>query len=69
MEQWEKSYYITAIAGSTNGSSLVVMSKGLNFTFLIIAHTCILTLHFVTIFPVAVQNPNVSLVCPMQFPF
>lgn len=33
MEQWEKSYYITAIAGSTNGSSLVVMSKGQNFTF------------------------------------
>ncbi|KAL5652383.1 hypothetical protein ACJX0J_037841, partial [Zea mays] len=27
MEQWEKSYYITAIAGSSNRSSLVVMSK------------------------------------------
>ncbi|PON88562.1 Serine/threonine protein kinase [Trema orientale] len=28
MEQWEKNFYITAIAGATNGSSLVVMSKG-----------------------------------------
>ncbi|ONM27824.1 ATP binding protein [Zea mays] len=32
MEQWEKSYYITAIAGSSNGSSLVVMSKGTPYT-------------------------------------
>lgn len=29
MDQWEKNFYITAIAGSANGSSLVVMSKGL----------------------------------------
>ncbi|KAJ8773455.1 hypothetical protein K2173_004285 [Erythroxylum novogranatense] len=28
MEHWEKNYYISAIAGATNGSSLVVMSKG-----------------------------------------
>ncbi|KAB5565186.1 hypothetical protein DKX38_005240 [Salix brachista] len=28
MEQWEKNYYISSIAGSNNGSSLVVMSKG-----------------------------------------
>lgn len=28
VEQWEKNYYITAIAGSTSGSSLTVMSKG-----------------------------------------
>uniref|UniRef100_A0A0D9YFK7 non-specific serine/threonine protein kinase n=1 Tax=Oryza glumipatula TaxID=40148 RepID=A0A0D9YFK7_9ORYZ len=28
MEQWENNYYISAIAGATNGSSLVVMSKG-----------------------------------------
>lgn len=28
MEQWEKNFYISAVAGSTNGSSLVVMSKG-----------------------------------------
>nr|CCW03272.1 similar to Casein kinase I [Lupinus angustifolius] len=27
MEQWDKSYYITSIAGSVNGASLVVMSK------------------------------------------
>ncbi|XP_041002059.1 casein kinase 1-like protein HD16 [Juglans microcarpa x Juglans regia] len=28
MEQWEKNYYISAIAGAINGSSLVIMSKG-----------------------------------------
>lgn len=28
MEQWEKNYYISAIAGANNGSSLVVMSRG-----------------------------------------
>ncbi|MFS7962625.1 putative protein kinase CK1-CK1-Pl family [Helianthus anomalus] len=28
MEQWDKNYYISAIAGANNGSSLVVMSKG-----------------------------------------
>lgn len=28
MEQWETNYYISALAGSSNGSSLVVMSKG-----------------------------------------
>ncbi|GMP94946.1 hypothetical protein CsSME_00044193 [Camellia sinensis var. sinensis] len=27
MEQWEHKYYITAVAGASNGSSLVVMSK------------------------------------------
>lgn len=28
MDQWERDYYITAVAGANNGSSLVVMSKG-----------------------------------------
>jgi hypothetical protein len=28
MEQWERNYYITALAGANNGSSVVVMSKG-----------------------------------------
>jgi hypothetical protein len=28
MEQWDKSYYISSVAGSNNGSSIVVMSKG-----------------------------------------
>ena len=28
MEQWEQKYYISAVAGSDNGSALVVMSKG-----------------------------------------
>ncbi|MBA0864235.1 hypothetical protein Goshw_000835, partial [Gossypium schwendimanii] len=31
MEQWEKNYYISAIAGATNGGSLVVMSKGTSY--------------------------------------
>ncbi|KAL8499183.1 hypothetical protein ACS0TY_022237 [Phlomoides rotata] len=31
MEQWEKNYYISAIAGATNGSSLIVMSKGTQY--------------------------------------
>lgn len=30
MEQWEKNFYISSIAGASNGSSLVVMSKGLH---------------------------------------
>lgn len=29
MEQWDKNYYITSVAGASNGSSVVVMSKGL----------------------------------------
>ncbi|KAK6942000.1 Protein kinase domain [Dillenia turbinata] len=32
MEQWEKNFYISSIAGATNGSSLVVMSKGTPYT-------------------------------------
>ncbi len=32
MEKWEEGYYITAMAGSTNGSSLVVLSKGTPYT-------------------------------------
>ena len=32
MEKWEEGYYITAVAGSDNLSSLVVMSKGTKFT-------------------------------------
>ncbi|KAK1372538.1 Casein kinase (Serine/threonine/tyrosine protein kinase) [Heracleum sosnowskyi] len=31
MEQWDQNYYISAIAGSNNGSSLVVMSKGTQY--------------------------------------
>ncbi|CAL0335223.1 unnamed protein product [Lupinus luteus] len=31
MEQWEKNYYISAVAGTSNGSSLVVMSKGTQY--------------------------------------
>ncbi|XP_042376626.1 casein kinase 1-like protein HD16 isoform X3 [Zingiber officinale] len=31
MEQWERSYYITALAGANNGNSLVVMSKGTQY--------------------------------------
>ncbi|KAF8696391.1 hypothetical protein HU200_037302 [Digitaria exilis] len=32
MDQWERNYYITALAGANNGSSLVVMSKGTSYT-------------------------------------
>eukprot|EP00262_Sarcandra_glabra_P015870 TRINITY_DN4_c0_g1_i2.p1 TRINITY_DN4_c0_g1~~TRINITY_DN4_c0_g1_i2.p1 ORF type:complete len:333 (-),score=46.36 TRINITY_DN4_c0_g1_i2:260-1258(-) len=32
MEQWEKNYYISSIAGANSGSSLVVMSKGTQYT-------------------------------------
>ncbi|CAN1335748.1 Casein kinase 1-like protein HD16, partial [Linum perenne] len=32
MEQWEKNYYISSVAGANNGSSLVVMSKGTQYT-------------------------------------
>uniref|UniRef100_A0A7N1A0C2 non-specific serine/threonine protein kinase n=1 Tax=Kalanchoe fedtschenkoi TaxID=63787 RepID=A0A7N1A0C2_KALFE len=32
MEQWEKNYYISSIAGAANGGSLVVMSKGTQYT-------------------------------------
>lgn len=31
MQQWEKNYYISAIAGGVNGRSLVVMSKGTQY--------------------------------------
>ncbi|XP_062195421.1 casein kinase 1-like protein HD16 [Phragmites australis] len=31
MEQWEKNYYITALAGANNGSSLVIMSRGTQY--------------------------------------
>ncbi|KAJ0810397.1 putative protein kinase CK1-CK1-Pl family [Helianthus annuus] len=32
MEQWEENYYISAIAGSNNGNSLVVMSRGTQYS-------------------------------------
>ena len=32
MEKWEEGYYITAMAGSATGGSLVVMSKGTPYT-------------------------------------
>ncbi|KAL4297030.1 hypothetical protein GQ457_12G023360 [Hibiscus cannabinus] len=32
MEQWDKNYYITSVAGASNGSALVVMSKGTLYT-------------------------------------
>jgi hypothetical protein len=42
MEQWEKGYYINAVAGVANGSSLVVMSKGL----FLLSYIWISVLHF-----------------------
>lgn len=32
MERWEEGFYITAMAGSVGGASLVVMSKGTPYT-------------------------------------
>lgn len=32
MEQWDKNYYITSVAGASNGGALVVMSKGTPYT-------------------------------------
>jgi hypothetical protein len=32
VEQWEEGYYISCLAGSGTGSSLVVMSKGTPYT-------------------------------------
>ena len=32
LEQWDDGYYITALAGSTTGSALVIMSKGTPYT-------------------------------------
>ena len=32
LEQWDDGYYITALAGSTTGSALVIMSKGTLYT-------------------------------------
>lgn len=34
MEQWDKNYYITSVAGACNGSALVVMSKGNMFALI-----------------------------------
>ena len=45
MEQWDKSYYISSVAGSNNGSSIVVMSKGINIFFV--------TYHYLTVSPLA----------------
>jgi len=47
MEQWEKDYYISAVAGIANGSSLVVMSKGWFLLSYIYIGLCALAiLHF-----------------------
>eukprot|EP00249_Psilotum_nudum_P024363 c29166_g1_i9 orf=616-1602(-) len=32
MEQWDEKFYISSVAGSDNGSSIVVMSKGMPYT-------------------------------------
>lgn len=43
MEQWEKNYYITAVAGANNGSSFVVMSKGNVVLFLLNAGVTVIS--------------------------
>lgn len=32
MDMWDNSYYITSVAGASNGSALVVMSQGMQVT-------------------------------------
>ena len=44
MEHWEKNYYITAFRGALNGSSFVVMSKGMPFFILILCYDCLFQL-------------------------
>ena len=61
MEQWEKSYYITAIAGLTNGSSLVVMSKGMKVTISCYYSCLWLEPPFSDHFPINCKYPNISL--------
>ena len=42
MEQWEKNFYISAVAGANNGNALVVMSKGM---FCAVENTCVISQH------------------------
>ncbi|KAG7961148.1 hypothetical protein I3843_09G001700 [Carya illinoinensis] len=47
MEQWEKNFYISSIAGAANGSSLVVMSKGWQLSMLSSNHIpCVCVCNF-----------------------
>ena len=57
----EKSYYITAIAGLTNGSSLVVMSKGMKVTISCYYSCLWLEPPFSDHFPINCKYPNISL--------
>ncbi len=45
MAKWEEGFYITAMAGSTSGSSLVVMSKGTPYTQQSYKVTAVLLFH------------------------
>ena len=46
MEQWERNFYISCIAGANNGSSLVVMSKGDRGRFFFCLNIFILMISF-----------------------
>jgi len=71
MEQWEKSYYITAFAGLTSGSSLVVMSKGMMVTISCYYSCLWLEPPFSDHFPINCKKyPNISLgLCLLTFIF
>jgi hypothetical protein len=42
MDQWERNFYITSLAGANNGSSLVVMSRGISLIPALNNKTCTL---------------------------
>lgn len=58
MEQWEKNYYITSVAGACNGSALVVMSKG-NKNLLNQSYICLF--HFTDTFILSLASEIVQL--------
>lgn len=50
MEQWEKNYYISSIAGAANGSSLVVMSKGWIYFHILLWHLFFVSISVLLLF-------------------
>lgn len=71
MEQWEKNYYISALAGANNGSSLVVMSKGnaMNLNKVWMLAIIFLTLKPFSLFAPGTQYAQQSYKVSDSFPF
>ena len=65
MEQWENNYYISAIAGATNGSSLVVMSKGMSQLMAVLEASYIYYIHMKNLWvvPTAVSVTQLNALC------